>query len=380
MDTGIDFLTPEFLNLIFFEQKNLVIYPYVDLKHLKALEIFSVGHNILDLESTALYNLKEIIELETENYSQTPNLYIIYNLTREKAKDLLDLKGARCILNVSEDARNLANGELFIFYNKKSRQFINYEFTDKSLKFEEYLISNSENETILLDNIQKIKSTASKIFMHLNKTGDLANPESYMGEYKKRFWPKILRFVENYYQVKIPEVKSEKTSFEVKTVKSKDLSTISDEYDTILTNNIIGKEFIQLLHKYVNENVNTNNLEAKDLYNPRKLYIYLRNHHWDEEIPEDFLFNWIKMEHTNYALQSQDLDDFESIFECLGISSHLLNNILDTNLEDSGVEAIERSASLQSEEVSSVKITDFPQFKQQILSLLDKIEKKLGID
>ena len=62
MDTDFDFMEPEFLDILFFQQKNLVIFPYVDLKHLHALELFTVGHNVVDLESTALYNLKEIIE------------------------------------------------------------------------------------------------------------------------------------------------------------------------------------------------------------------------------------------------------------------------------------------------------------------------------
>ena len=204
MDTGTDFLTPEFLNVLFFEQKNLVIFPYVDLKHLKTFEIFSVGHNIIDLESTALYNLKEVIELEAENYSQTPNLYLIYNLTKDKAKELLDLKDARCILNVTEDVRTLANGEAFIFYNKKHKKFINYDFSDKDLEFEKYLIAHSENETILLDSIQKIKSTASKLFTELNKEGRITDPDRLLGDYKKKFWPKIVAYAERYYNVNIP--------------------------------------------------------------------------------------------------------------------------------------------------------------------------------
>ncbi|MDX1797557.1 MAG: hypothetical protein R3255_02805 [Candidatus Lokiarchaeia archaeon] len=62
MDTGSDFIKPEFLNIIFFQQKNLVIFPYVDLKHLHALEKFTVGYNVVDLETTALHNHKEILE------------------------------------------------------------------------------------------------------------------------------------------------------------------------------------------------------------------------------------------------------------------------------------------------------------------------------
>ncbi|MFX1277712.1 MAG: hypothetical protein ACFFAT_22055, partial [Promethearchaeota archaeon] len=73
MDTGTDFIRPEFLNILFFQQKNLVIFPYVDVKHLHALEIFTVGYTVIDLESTALHNIKEILEFEKDNsYSQSP--------------------------------------------------------------------------------------------------------------------------------------------------------------------------------------------------------------------------------------------------------------------------------------------------------------------
>ena len=94
MDTDFDFMEPEFLDILFFQQKNLVIFPYVDLKHLHALELFTVGYNIVDLESTALYNLKDIIESETNNsYSQNPSLYLVYNLDKEKVKNwLLEIK------------------------------------------------------------------------------------------------------------------------------------------------------------------------------------------------------------------------------------------------------------------------------------------------
>ena len=89
MDTGSDFLRPEFLNIIFFQQKNLVVFPYVDLKHLHGLEIFTAGYNVVDLESTALHNLKEILEFETINsYSQNPTLFFIFNVDKKKVKEL----------------------------------------------------------------------------------------------------------------------------------------------------------------------------------------------------------------------------------------------------------------------------------------------------
>ena len=80
MDVGVDFVQPEFLNLLFFQQKNMVIFPYVDLKHLRALEIFTVGYNVVPIDATALHNVKEIVELDAfDTYSQHPNLFIIYN-------------------------------------------------------------------------------------------------------------------------------------------------------------------------------------------------------------------------------------------------------------------------------------------------------------
>ncbi|MHA2473798.1 MAG: hypothetical protein ACXAES_11250, partial [Promethearchaeota archaeon] len=103
MDTGEDFITPQFLNILFFQQKNLAIFPYVDLKHLHVLEIFTPGFTPIELESTALHDLKNILEFESTNsYSQSPTLYFIYNLTKEKVKEILTVKDVHCILNTNE--------------------------------------------------------------------------------------------------------------------------------------------------------------------------------------------------------------------------------------------------------------------------------------
>ena len=128
MDSGLDFFTPEFLNILFFQQKNVVIFPYVDLKHLHSLELFTFGCNIVDLESTALHNLKEILEYEKDNsYSQNPTLFFIYNVSKEEISELMELKGIRCIINTNTNVQDLANGSDFLFYNKKSNQFLNYD-------------------------------------------------------------------------------------------------------------------------------------------------------------------------------------------------------------------------------------------------------------
>ena len=170
MDTGSDFIKPEFLNIVFFQQKNLAIFPYIDLKHLHALEIYTAGYNVVDLESTALHNLKEIIEFEANNsYSQNPTLFFIYNVDRKNVKNLMDLNGIRCIINSNENISDLVNGSKYIFFNKKNNQFLNYEVEDSELKFESHLISDSQNQEILQEEIHKIKITASRIFRELNQ-------------------------------------------------------------------------------------------------------------------------------------------------------------------------------------------------------------------
>ena len=129
MDTGLDFITPEFLDIVFFQQKNLVIYPYVDLKHLHYLELFTIGYNVVDLESTALHNLKDIIEFQTTiDYSQNPTLFFISNVDKTKIKEIMELDNIHCIINSNgkKELSELVNGSSFIFFNKKSSQFLNY--------------------------------------------------------------------------------------------------------------------------------------------------------------------------------------------------------------------------------------------------------------
>jgi hypothetical protein len=75
MDVGYDFLTPELMQAIFFQQKNLVIYPYLDIKHLKALELFSVGHSSIELDCTALNDIVSILEHQEGTYSQSPPFF-----------------------------------------------------------------------------------------------------------------------------------------------------------------------------------------------------------------------------------------------------------------------------------------------------------------
>ncbi|MFX0106156.1 MAG: hypothetical protein ACFE75_11780 [Candidatus Hodarchaeota archaeon] len=320
MDTGVDFIRPEFLNILFFQQKNLVVFPYVDLKHLHALEIFTAGYNVIDLESTALHNLKEILEFEaTNSYSQNPTIYFIYNVDKENLKELMNLDGIRCIINSNENVSNLANGNSFIFFNKKNNQFLNYEGDKSELQFENHLIEDSQDEEILQNNIHKIKIAATRIFKELNQTGNLENIPDILTEYDQKYWKFILDFTSRFYDINIPDISG------IKFKPKKALKDYSNEYELLVsTNRALGKEIIQLLHEYRSKKVNPAHLELEELYNPRKLYNYLRNHHWKKGIPEPFIEEWKQMNISNYILTEEDQSDLRIILSKISLD---LNNL-----------------------------------------------------
>ncbi|MBY8992020.1 MAG: hypothetical protein KGD58_14850 [Candidatus Lokiarchaeota archaeon] len=329
MDSGEDFFTPEFLNIVFFQQKNLVIFPYVDLKHLHALEIFTAGYTVVDLESTVLHDLKNILEFESSNsYSQSPSLYFIYNLDKPKIQEIMSLEGVRCILNSNENITELVNGTDFIFYNKKSGTFLNFPETSTDLEFERLLISSATSTTILQDSIQSIKNTSSKIFEQVNHNNSPEKIAIHLKDYNATYWQKILDFTSQYYQVELPNASELlKYSSDASSVKSreKDLHDFSDEYELIVSKNkALGKEFIQLIHDYRSAKVNASHLQLEELYSPLKLYNYLRNRHWKEGIPETFIKNWSEMKLSSYELSEEDIVDFEDICSTLGISRDIV--------------------------------------------------------
>ena len=117
MDTRFDFISPEFFNILFFKQKNLVIYPYVDVKHIHALDCFTVGHDLIDIDSTGLNNVQDIVEFETSNsYSQQPTLYYLLNVSAKDLEKTLEYQNIRCIINTSDNVEHLVNGNKYIFY------------------------------------------------------------------------------------------------------------------------------------------------------------------------------------------------------------------------------------------------------------------------
>jgi hypothetical protein len=151
VDTGYDFLLPEFFNILFFQQKSVIIFPYVDIKHLKAIEVFLEGYTIIDIDTTALHNISTIVSHEAYNsYSVKPVLYFIVNANLKIIKDLMELSKIHCIINTSDNPESLVQSNEFIFYNKKNRFFLNYNSENQDLLYETELLQESKNEQFLL--------------------------------------------------------------------------------------------------------------------------------------------------------------------------------------------------------------------------------------
>jgi hypothetical protein len=141
---------------------------------------------------------------------------------------------------------------------------------------------------------------------------------------------------------------------------SKPLKDFSYEYEDILkTNRKIGQEFIKLLHDYRFDKVNPANLEVEQLFYPKKLYNYLRNHHWEKGIPPKFLSKWIQMIDTKLQANENDLLDFQIIFDKLKIPPAYLPEVNEENKPHNNTlhKPINPTVSIKNE---SVKITIEP--------------------
>jgi len=379
MDSGEDFITPEFLHILFFQQKNLVIFPYIDLKHLHALELFTVGHTPVDLESTALHDLKNILEFESSNsYSQSPSVYFIYNLDKDRVKEILSIKGIRCILNSNEVISELGEDSDYIFYNKKSSKFLNLVKKDLNLDFENHLISSSSNKEILHDKIQRIKNIATQIFTEINQNDSSDKLPRLLEDFESKYWQKILNFTSRYYGVNLPPISEIKPhSYEHPSLGSrKNFEDFSDEYEYIMSlNRNIAKEFIQQLHEFRGKRVNPDYLELEELFSPLKLYNYLRNRHWKEGIPKSFLDKWHQMSISNYVLTDSDESDLKSIFEKLSVPEDFTST---TNISIPEEISLKSQPSLPTQyfldEIPSLN-NKWEDFKVWICSQIEIIEK-----
>ena len=382
MDTRDDFITSEFLHLLFFEQKNLVIFPYVDLKHLRSVDLFTVGFETVDIDSTAIHNLNEIIEYEcNSSYSQLQTLYFILNPSFEELEILVDSPKLRCVINSKDNVESLANGDQFVFYNKKNNTFLNYEFEGRDLSFEEEILRSSPTDQAIMDELLKIKSVSSKIFAELNQNNSSDNLPAILGEYDQKYWNRILRFTELYCQIEIPEF-NRPIQLPKKKSSSKEID-YSAEYEVIIkTNRKIGRSFIHLIHDYRYDRVNPANLEVLQLFYPKKLYNYLRNHHWKNGMPKEFTITWLKNSTKDFSDPEEALMEFQVILNKLRLSYSVSDIDLERKNEPEKKEGIRSEIPetipnvKQSRNTKAIPSTNnFPEFKKWLLNKLSELEK-----
>ena len=211
------------------------------------------------------------------------------------------------------------------------------------------------------------------------------NLPTLLQQYNPKYWNKILRFTEHFFKIQIPEHYF-KEEFNVKSSicigeinPSDELVDFSHEYEVIIQkNNFIAQEFIQVLHSYRSKKVNSSNLDLSQLYNPQKLYNYLRNHHWKNGIPVEFIQEWVHMNHTNYSLKDTDIDDFESILKEFNIEKKVLldtlapKEVFNQYPEDS----LSNSSTPLKNEIPTLE--NFPEFRKWLLNKLKSVENMIA--
>lgn len=399
MDVGYDFLTPELMHAIFFEQKNVVLFPYLDIKHLRALELFTTGHSSVELDCTALNDISTILEHQAGSYSQSPPLFFMFNANGNIIQSVKDIENVRYVINTHENVELYANGSQLLFYNKKVKKFVNSSIEDfNELDFENDLFRQSQgDQDVLQDLLMRIKSIATRIYKELIESRDVKRVQSILEEHESIFprkhWNRILQFTQNFYHIVIPEdlINNLTTSIS-REISSKQNnspqvteSDFSREYEAILsTNRAIAQAFISSLHDYRSEYVNPANLEMVQLYDPKELYNYLRNHHWKDGISEDFVEQWVTFKDV---LDDEEFELLYELFSKLNISLSFLKlgkknpRIKSVSPQINPSTIIEQK--LEKESYTTTKnnipipsINNFKQFKEWILAQLDKLEQK----
>ena len=393
MDTGYDFLQPEFLNILFFQQKSLVIFPYVDIKHLKALEIFTEGYTVIDIDSTALHNTSSIISHEAQHsYSLKPTFYFIVNASASIVKDIMELPEIHCIINTPENVESLVKDDDFIFYNKKSKHFLNFTPSSRDLNFDISLMEEYPSEQLLLQKLQDIHTTATQIYSIANNDFSEKSIIPLLEKYNPSTWGEILLRVRRYYDIQLPDIPIP-SDLDPKPKKKKPVIDFSEEYQLIVKHNRkIGQEFIQALHNYREQKVNPAHLELDQLFYPEKLYSYLRNHHWEKGIPQDFIDEWVLMKNTRYNLTENEVLEFQILFQELNFpfqSIPTLKKKVKAEPVDDPQLPLPRGIKIGSENALQKislapivtfkvpSIDNFVEFKQWILAKIAELERRI---
>lgn len=108
---------------------------------------------------------------------------------------------------------------------------------------------------------------------------------------------------------------------------------------------------------------------------PNKLYNYLRRHQWSDAIPEEFLLQWKTALNKNDGLSENELFDFQSILQRLGIQNEVIERVIDGEK----VSQTTRTAQTHNNSISIPPVSDFSEFKLWMLQRIAYIEKRIGI-
>jgi len=398
MDVGYDFITPELMQAIFFRQKNVVIYPYLDIKHLRALELFTVGHSVIELDCTALNDITSILEHQEGTYSLNPPFFFVYNASSNIIQSIQKLENVRYIINSNDNVETYANGSEVLFYNKKSKNFVNLSIESKSeLEFENELFHQSHgDQEVLQDLLMRIKGISTRIYKEFVESSDIKRVQVILEEYEsvfaRKFWSRILQFTQNFFKIIIPEELTKSLINSIPRVKSSisnnpprdNEDDFSREYEAILsTGRSIAQAFITSLHDYRSEHVNPANLEIVQLYDPKELYNYLRNHHWKDGISADFIEQWVGLKDV---LNDEEVELFFELFSKLNISTTCLK-LNEKNKEITPIYTqATPSTEIKKQEPRLISspayyspppsVKNFNKFKEWILAQLEELERK----
>jgi hypothetical protein len=388
MDADIDFIRPEFLDILFLEQKSLILYPYIDLKNLHILDVFALDNSSVDLDATMLHNFEDIVKIETiELNSQQKTIFFIYNVKIEEINIIMNIKDIHCIINTNEDIKGLSDiNNDFILYNKKTNRFLNYHTHNSDLDFASHLISSSENVSELRLQLRCIKYTGERIFQELNKNPESAYLTTLLKDYDSKYWAKIINYTQKYYHITIPDLVPT-LSPKLQAMEKKPRTPYDEEFEFIHNlNPNLSHEFLLLLHEYRTKKVNSSNLDLEELYFPERLYAYLRTHHWKDDIDLEFLKEWIQMPNTNYILTDQDFEDFKSIYEKINVCPEKIIQLIEykpKRKEKLPVENIIKekhiatTPKIKQIPISIPSLKNFSLYKKWVLSTLDEIDKLL---
>lgn len=202
--------------------------------------MFTVGFETVDIDSTVIHNLNEIIEYENDNsYSQLQTFYFVLNPSFDELEKLLESTRIRCAINSKENVERLANSDYFVFYNKKSNIFLNYDFESHDLSFEKELFRISPNKQLLLDELLKLKNVSTKIYSELNLNDTTDNLPSLLQDYDQKYWSKILKFTSIYYQIDLFNFRISKEKLEA-CIGAISIVNLQKKYLFLIVNLILG--------------------------------------------------------------------------------------------------------------------------------------------